>query len=117
MKKNKHKLIPLLESGINPGVTPTQVEKDNLKNFYLILECRENHSLFVKNEVGIFIMYNEKLKQIGNTNFRIKSEITIDSSSEEIQKEIKRYFGFQHKVRSMHIHPYLQPIKLSVTPP
>ena len=111
MRKNKFKLIPLLESGINPGIVPTEIEKKSIKNFYLILECRENDSIFIRNLNNKFILYNKNLKKIGDINFRIESTLTLKSSSDEIEKEINHYFSAQHKQNSMNIHPYLQPIK------
>ena len=111
MKKNKFKLVPLLESGINPANTPTENQKKCLENFYLILKCRENDSIFMKNLNNGFILYNKDMKQIGNISFRIQSTLTLESSSDEIEKEIKRYFSTQHKQISMNMHPYLQPIR------
>ena len=107
-KENKYSFVPLLQSKINQFATPSPDQIKLLKNFYLILK---NQKHFIEYRKGLYLLFNTKQKEIGSLNFKIKTpELTLESPSENIQKEIHRFFSKQHKMLSINIYKKLKNI-------
>ena len=108
MQKRTYELIPLIE---NEDEELDPEKKEMLKNFYAIQVSTNQSKNFIGSKSYGYILFNEKIKKIGDNHFRMPSEISPDSSSEEILKELKRFVNARYKQISMDTYPHLKPIQ------
>lgn len=89
----------------------TPEKQGNIEDFHAILKFENSITHFPKID-NRFILFNNKSKHLGIAYCSIKTDLTLISSSDEIEAALKKLYGFYHKKISMSVYRNLKVLQL-----